>query len=504
MPGVPFPLISPGKLPVSPYSLLPFRFLRLDADSVLLSNDTGEFCILSSESFADFAGKRLEPNSEDYLNLKSKHFLSDGRSSVHSRVLASKYWTKKSFLMGFTKLHIFVVSLRCDHSCPYCQVSRQSEDKFRFDMSLKTAHRAVDLMLRSPASNITCEFQGGEPLLNFPLIQEIVRYVKQQNAKIGKDISFVICTNLVPLTDEQLSFCHTHKVQISTSVDGPAFLHDLNRPFGRGSAHALVEHNIRRVQEALGPHALSALMTTTRESLKYPKEIVDEYIRLNLGSIFIRSLSPYGFATKTTKAIGYPMSDFVNFYKTALEYIVLINREGQTISEGFTTLLLTKMLTPYPIGYVDLQSPSGAGFGVVVYNYNGDVYASDESRMLAEMQETGFRLGNVHRQNYEEIFFGERMQTIAAASCNEALPGCSDCVWQPYCGADPVFHYATQGDMFGHRPTSGFCQKHMAIFRYLIDCLRQDDLELHKIFWAWIGERKISELNWPEVSCLSH
>ena len=59
--------------------------------------------------------------------------------------------------------------------------------------------------------------------------------------------------------------------------------------------------------------------------------------------------------------------------------------QGTPFLETYAQLLLTKILTPYPTGYVDLQSPAGAGIGVAVYNYDGDVYVSDEARMLAEM-----------------------------------------------------------------------------------------------------------------------
>lgn len=100
---------------------------------------------------------------------------------------------------------------------------------------------------------------------------------------------------------------------------------------------------------------------------------------------------------------------------------------------------------------------------VLVYNYNGNVYATDESRMLAEMHDETFLLGNVHRDTYESIYRSEAFQNLIAAGCNESLPGCSECAFQSYCGADPIFHYATQGDLFGHRPSSGFCYKNMEI-----------------------------------------
>jgi His-Xaa-Ser system radical SAM maturase HxsB len=478
--------------------------MRLDERSVLLTNDWGEFKIISPDLFERLIHKQLDMTLTEYFDLRSKYFVSDSRSSNHLRVMASKYKTKKSFLEGFTKLHIFVVTLRCDHSCPYCQVSRQSEDKMKYDMTLDMAHKAVDLMLRGPASAITCEFQGGEALLNFPMVQEIVRYAKERNQSRGKFIDFVICTNLSYLTDAHLEFFREHKIKVSTSLDGPAFLHDGNRPCSRGSSHAFVEQNLRRAQEALGVENVAALMTTTKESLAYPRQIVDEYIRLNLGSIFLRSLSPYGFATKTMKAIGYSSEEFFEFYKDALGYIIEINRGGHTFVEGYTTLILTKILTPFATNYVDLQSPSGAGFSAVAYNYDGEVYASDEARMLAEMNDTSFRLGNVLDNSYEQIFFGERMQAIAAASCNEALAGCADCAFQPYCGADPVYHYATQGDMFGNRATSGFCRKNMAIIRHIFELFRQGNLETEEIFWSWINQANREEMKLPSPPWLSN
>jgi His-Xaa-Ser system radical SAM maturase HxsB len=482
--------------------LLPFRFARFDHDRYLLTNDIGDYMFLSPTELEALISKRLDPNSGLYLDLRAKNFISDDRASVHPRILASRYRTKKAFLDGFTKLHIFVVSLRCDHSCPYCQVSRQSEDRHKFDMSTEIAQRGVDLMLSVPSPVVTCEFQGGESLLNFPLLKEIVRYAKERNASVGKKITFVACTNLSTLTNAHLDFFKEHDVQVSTSLDGPAYLHDKNRPLSRASSHALFERNLRMVQEALGRDKVSALMTTTKESLGYPKEIIDEYLRLDLTSIFLRPLSPFGFAAKTAKAIGYNMSRFLQFYRQALDYIIELNRNGTYFSESYATIILEKILTPFANGYVDLQSPAGAGLGVVVYNYDGDVYASDESRMLAEMGDTSLKLGNVLENSYEEIFFGSKMQALAAASCNESLPGCSDCAYQPYCGADPVYHYATQGDLLGHRPTSGYSSRNMSTIKHLLSLLHSQDKDLENIFWSWINRVSKSQVELPEAAWL--
>lgn len=484
--------------PKTGYRLLPFRFDRWEDGRVFITNDIGESVAISGQDFDAFVDKRLTPESPVYFDLQSRQLLVDETNQNWLESMASKYFTKKSFLEGFTKLHIFVTTLRCNQSCPYCQVSRQGEaaDSGAYDMSPEVLEKSIRLMLASPAKSITMEFQGGESLVRFDLLQEAVKRTKELNTSIGKKIDFVVCTNLSLLTDEHLDWCKENDILFSTSLDGPDYLHNKNRPFGNGKpSYEAVVRNIRRAQEALGKHAVSALMTTTRESLKYPKEIVDEYLKMDMGSIFVRELNPYGFAAKSESALGYSSEKFFMFYRSILDYVIEINRQGRTFSESFATLVLTKALTPLPIGFVDLQSPAGAGFGVCLYNYDGEMYVSDEARMIAETGDPTFRMGNVLENTYDELFFGETMQSVAAAACNEALPGCSDCAYQAYCGADPVRNYRTQGDMFGNRVAKGsFCSRNKPVIRHLMQLVDSADDDLRRIFWAWINRDDVNRL----------
>src|SRR4030095_12631456 len=105
----------------SDYQILPFRFLAFDRDRYILVNEVGEYLLVNNEIFRRFVKHDLKMRTDDYQSLKSKHFLLDSSSTTTIDLLATKYRTKKGFLTGFTKLHIFVVSLRCDHSCHYCQ-----------------------------------------------------------------------------------------------------------------------------------------------------------------------------------------------------------------------------------------------------------------------------------------------------------------------------------------------------------------------------------------------
>lgn len=474
--------------PAGEYRLLPFRFMRWSDDEVLVTNDVGEFVFVSAADFAALCEHRLNADSVSYANLRARHILDDAHSQLPLDLLATKYRTKKSFLEGFTSLHMFVVTLRCNHSCHYCQVSRVSEDRARFDMDVETADRAIALMLQSPAQYLKVEFQGGEPLLNVSLIKHIVLTTKA--AAGSRKVEFVIATNLSVLDDDVLEFCATHGIQLSTSLDGPAWLHDANRPFrGSGSSsHSLLVQNLERARSVLGHEQVSALMTTTQLSLDNPEVIIDEYVRLGFSSVFLRAISPYGFAVKSGKAWEYSEREFLEFYRRGLQHVIQVNRAGTRLVETYSQILLRRMLTPFGTGYVDLQSPCGAGINAVAYNYDGEVYPSDEARMLAAMGDKTFLMGNARTHSFSQLFGGPVVVGLQAASVVEVLPGCSDCAFAPYCGADPVYHWAVQRDPIGHRPTSGRCHKHMGMFRHLFTLMRSGDEFVRDLFTSWAVE----------------
>ena len=375
------------------YSLLPFRFLRLDDERELLITDVGEYAIAPRGTTDQLVHDRLEAGTALYKTLKAKQVLYDADSAPLLDVLATKYRTKKSFLNGFAKLHIFVVTLRCDHSCAYCQVSRQTADRTLYDMSPAIAERALQLMMRVPANDLTLEFQGGEPLLAFETIKYTVARAKELAVVHNKNLNIVICTNLAFASHDVLAYCRDENIKLSTSLDGPAFLHNANRPRPGNNSYELTIEGIHRAREIVGTQNVAAVMTTTRKSLDYPIEIIDEYRKQDFHAVFLRPISPYGFAVKSKHRTGYEMARFLEFYKKGLAYILDLNRQGVNMQEVYAKIILTKILTPYPTRYVDLQSPTGSGTGVLVYNYNGAVYASDESRMLAERMTSPFVSG---------------------------------------------------------------------------------------------------------------
>jgi His-Xaa-Ser system radical SAM maturase HxsB len=463
------------------YHLLPFNFTVISGKEVLV-NELGDMLIAPNGTVCKIVNRTIEKN-DLYKSLVANFFISEQVVPPLADVYAERLREKRRFLDNWTALHIFVLTLRCNQNCVYCQASSQSEESGGCSMSRDIMKKSVQLMFKSPSKHLTMEFQGGEPTLESDLMEFGIELAEEINKGEQREISYVLCTNSIHLTDRLLYICKKYHVVISTSLDGPQFLHNSNR--GKKDSYEQVVAGISKARAVLGEERVSALMTTSMEGLNYPTEIVDEYVKLGFRSIFLRALNPYGLATQNDNWELYT-ERFISFYKIAFEHILEYNRKGKRFVEDFAAIILRKMLTPYCTGFVDLQSPAGVINSVLVYNYDGYVYASDESRMLAEYKDYTFRLGSVN-DRYEDIVFGKKAKQIANVWANEALAGCSDCALKAYCGADPVRNYSTQGDMYGNRATSLLCKKNKAIIEYLISLIIERRDEVMPIFRNWLS-----------------
>lgn len=114
------------------YSLLPFDFLRLDEYRVLVTSMAGEFAVLPCDIFGELCSGSLSRESSYYRELLARHLVMEKKDSSALEFLNVKVQNKIRSTAEFTGLHIFVVTLRCDHSCQYCQVSRQNANAGSF------------------------------------------------------------------------------------------------------------------------------------------------------------------------------------------------------------------------------------------------------------------------------------------------------------------------------------------------------------------------------------
>ncbi|MBV7276160.1 His-Xaa-Ser system radical SAM maturase HxsB [Clostridium sp. PL3] len=450
-----------------------FNFKKFK-DKYLLTNDLGNFIFLSEDEFPKVYMENYEEGDELYKKLAKEYFIVDGNKDSFVDNASELLKRHKTCLFDGTQLHIFVLTTNCNQSCVYCQATASLGNNLNKMMNKETAKRAVDIAMQSSSQSLSFEFQGGEPLLNFETIRYILEYSLEKNKKINKEIGFNLVSNLILMNDDMIEFFIDNNVNIATSIDGDEYVHDKNRPYGTTSSFKIVKEKIDKINKLYKERGkdlkVQAIQTTTRFSLNRWKEIIDTYVQLGMDTLFIRPLTPLGNSKDRWNEIGYTPEEFLDFYKKCCNYIKELNSKGEAIKEGHYTIFLSKILKTEYINYMELRSPCGGTIGQMAYNYDGNIFTCDEGRMLAERGDDSFKLGNVYKDDFSLLVNSRTCNALCIASCLEALPGCCDCVYSPYCGVCPVYNYDKTGSLFDQMPGNYKCR----IYKGMLDIIFED------------------------------
>ena len=447
-----------------------------------MTNDMGDYCFMPPDGFSSllFDSSRLSVASK--TELLDKHFLFEYDRELFVNDAREKLRSYKSYLFSPTALHIFVVTGACNQNCVYCQAGASSSKNKR--MSVETARKAVDLALDISAGQelVTFEFQGGEPLLNFPAVRAITEYAESIRGDLR--INYCLVSNLTLLSDEIAAFFKLHNFNVAVSLDGGEALHNANRPFKGGSSFQMARDNAYKLRR-LGVQ-ISAIQTTTRRSLGSAQDIVDAYTAMGFSDLFIRPLTKLGYAKTQWDGIGYTAAEFMGFFNEILRLIIEKNKHGVFFRESHSSMLLRKIIKKEPINYMELRSPCGAVTGQLAYNYDGSVYTCDEGRMLGEMGRADFCLGHVSSLSASAIYNAPACLAVCAASCLESLPLCSDCAYQPYCGVCPVINISEHGNLYANSVTDFRCEIYTGMMDTLFSFIHAGDPETMNVFNTWI------------------
>ena len=148
----------------------------------------------------------------------------------------------------------------CNFRCKYCVYSENSSSLQRShsvkSMTWDTAKRAIDFLWNHSvdSKDIFIAFYGGEPLMNFPLMKEVIDYSKKRFW--GKKITFNITTNGSLLSDDVILYLAEQNVNIMISLDGPKDINDANRITANGEGtYDIVIARINRINELLPDYA---------------------------------------------------------------------------------------------------------------------------------------------------------------------------------------------------------------------------------------------------------
>ena len=206
-----------------------FNFIWRNGE-VLVTNDFGDYAFLKKDEFQALVTNRVHKGTELYELLSARGFVTDDDPSVFILERIGELRNIKGYLLSSTALHIFSITNRCNQNCVYCQ-AKAPGSTLDGVMDAETGRKAIEVAMQSPSLYLTFEFQGGEPLLNFEVMKEMIRHSKELNKQYKKNIEYTVVSNLIALTDEKLDYLlRFSKIiitqqEINTSSILPCFLY---------------------------------------------------------------------------------------------------------------------------------------------------------------------------------------------------------------------------------------------------------------------------------------
>ena len=217
----------------------------------------------------------------------------------------------------------------CNLSCRYC-FAQEGEYHGRRDlMSVEVGRRALDFLIANSGSrrNLEVDFFGGEPLMNWEVVKELVAYGREQEKIHDKNFRFTLTTNGVLLNDEIMEFANREMANVVLSIDGRKEVNDHMRPFrgGQGSYDRIVP-KFQRFAESRHQDRYYVRGTYTHYNLDFSDDV------LHLADLGFRQISVEPVVAEDSQAYALREEDlpklFAEYDKLAAE-MVRRKKEGR-------------------------------------------------------------------------------------------------------------------------------------------------------------------------------
>ena len=178
----------------------------------------------------------------------------------------------------------------CNMRCKYCFASTGEYGGHRELMSYETGKRAIDFLIEHSGSrrNLELDFFGGEPLMNFEVVKQIVAYAREQEKLHGKNFRFTITTNGLLLTDDKIDFINKEMSNVVLSLDGRKEVNDYFRPCVNGTgSYDLIVPKFQRLVEKRKGEQYYVRGTFTRRNLDFGNDVLHFYDDLGFDQMSI-------------------------------------------------------------------------------------------------------------------------------------------------------------------------------------------------------------------------
>ena len=299
--------------------------------------------------------------------------------------------TYKESIIDFKKRKTVVKALclhiahDCNLACRYCFAEEGEYHGRRALMSYETGKQALDFLIANSGNrrNLEVDFFGGEPLMNWQVVKDLVKYGREQEKIHNKNFRFTLTTNGVLLNDEIMEFANKEMANVVLSIDGRKEVHDYMRPFRKGKgSYDLIVPKFQKFAESRNQEKYYVRGTFTHNNLDFSKDV------LHLADLGFKQISVEPVVSLPEEPYAIKEEDIpvicAEYDKLAAE-MVKRHREGNDFN--FFHFMID--LTGGPCVYKRL-SGCGSGTEYLAVTPWGDLYPCHQF-----VGEEGFLLGNV-------------------------------------------------------------------------------------------------------------
>lgn len=165
----------------------------------------------------------------------------------------------------------------CNLRCEYCFAAKGDFGRGRMLMPLEIGKKAIDFLIQNSGSrhNLELDFFGGEPLMNFDVVKQVVEYAREEEKKHNKKFRFTITTNGLLLTDDKIDFINREMSNVVLSLDGRKEVNDRLRVRvnGKGCYDQIVPHYQKLVAQR-GDKDYYVRGTFTKYNLDFTQDVL--------------------------------------------------------------------------------------------------------------------------------------------------------------------------------------------------------------------------------------
>lgn len=321
----------------------------------------------------------------------------------------------------------------CNLSCRYCFAGEGEYHGDRSLMSFETGKKALDFLVKNSGSrrNLEVDFFGGEPLMNFDVVKQLVAYGRSLEEPYDKHFRFTLTTNGVLLDDEIIEFTNREMDNIVLSIDGRKSVHDHMRPKKNGEgSYDLILDKFKKVAESRGQNKYYVRGTFTHYNLDFVEDVLhlaDEgFKQISVEPVVADPSEPYAIREED-------IPEICEGYDRLAKEMIRREKEGK----GFNFFHFMIDLTGGPCVYKRL-SGCGSGTEYLAVTPWGDLYPCHQF-----VGNEKFLLGNV-----EDGIVNTEIRDDFKLCNVYAKEECRDCFAKFYCsGGCAANAYNMHGDI---------------------------------------------------------